>query len=1256
MANLTSSTNLHLVRDTTGANVADPGIQYGFVVCFLDNTSVQSGNFTISGDVGSEVTVGIIPVNATESISVINWYQADNGVGTNSIAANVSDSSLTFYRDEVDTGLNAYGVYYVIDFENNSNANVQHINFTAPGLGAALSYTTPTFNAVDTTKTLLNCENTMANGGGTAYTRGYWAFNLTSAANAVYMIEGRDRSDTQFSDVRCQIAEWPSLSTMETGIGLNDTQESKDWITYTDIDATDISNIALITVTVDVSAYGNAGSIENSNTAADLHVELARADEASWRSIGTFSISGPGTYTLTTTDNSILSAWAYPDFRDIRAQGIYMDYYNSTHYDYINYTSLTVNISYGEATSTWLYEWTDTANVGTYNVTDIYATDSIEINHTTLNLNFNVADTKPPVISFISNVTIQNNTPLGVQYIATDESGIDNWNVNDSQFSINSSGYLVNATQLDVGVYWLNISVNDTYSNSVWKALWINVTTVPDTNSPWFDPELENQTAEYNYSFVYDTDAYDDYGVVDIYWVNDTGNFVMDPSTGILSNKTVLTIGDYIINISANDTSGNVNWTLIKVSVADTKAPFFTPQLPNITIEYTSDFSYDVNATDYTGVHRYWIDDTENFSINPISGLLQNNTLLDTINYTINVSVNDTYGNVNWSLMIIIVLDTTPPSTINGLTDISQGYDWIYWSWTNPTEPDFSHTELWINSTFFANITSTAYNATGLTPSTQFEIQITTVDEVGNKNMTWINDSASTLQNTEPNASINYPVNNTYFNINSNDIILNVTLFDEELGTLCVKIFGTNETIILDTDMLYEQCGLSNGTTVTYNWTSPVADSGGDCIYKFDNQSKYGESNTAINDYGGSCNDGTCSGGTCPTYEMGSGKFAGSHYYDGGDNWNLGATAIFDNVFTDRTMEIWFKANITSGATFRTIFEEGGGTNGLNIYIYDDRVWAGYWLAGVGRWINFTTNVDEWHYLGIIFDGNDNFTMVYDDQWQSYSMSDTMLSHSGDNFVGDAGTTVFHTAGGSTGFSGYLDDFVVYSETILGTGELLDHYRLGPSVYKWKVNVSDQFYETESKRSDFIVSDSYQLFVGSANGTMDLGYGSSTMKSIGIGQPKNLYYADFDSIFAWDSLQAVGRRKDGTAASNDFTELDSILLMSGDFDAPSEFWSTDGSTPVQTRDIEIFGAAIYNVPIVNSIQSESFVTGILWDMDDSADNELDAGEGEDILFVAIYNESKPGKFGTYGYEARIPENLATYVAPSDFISFYLEVD
>jgi hypothetical protein len=91
----------------------------------------------------------------------------------------------------------------------------------------------------------------------------------------------------------------------------------------------------------------------------------------------------------------------------------------------------------------------------------------------------NVADTTPPTwgVAPVSQ-TVVHGESFSYQLYATDISGIGGWSVNDTiHFHITGSGLITNATVLNVGDFFVNISVWDLYDNTVW--LVIEITVIP---------------------------------------------------------------------------------------------------------------------------------------------------------------------------------------------------------------------------------------------------------------------------------------------------------------------------------------------------------------------------------------------------------------------------------------------------------------------------------------------------------------------------------------------------------------------------------------------------------------------------------------------------------------------------------------------------------------------------------------------------------------------------------------------------------
>lgn len=111
-----------------------------------------------------------------------------------------------------------------------------------------------------------------------------------------------------------------------------------------------------------------------------------------------------------------------------------------------------------------------------------------------------------------------------------------------------------------------------------------------------------------------DFDADDGIGI-DSYFINYSDTFSIN-STGHLINLTILSINNYTINVSVNDTGNNITSVMYSVEIlsetpSDTIAPTWVEYPQNVTLEYLTDSLYvDFNATDDVGLSEYFINKT----------------------------------------------------------------------------------------------------------------------------------------------------------------------------------------------------------------------------------------------------------------------------------------------------------------------------------------------------------------------------------------------------------------------------------------------------------------------------------------------------------------------------------------------------------------------------------------------------------------------------------------------------------------------
>lgn len=239
------------------------------------------------------------------------------------------------------------------------------------------------------------------------------------------------------------------------------------------------------------------------------------------------------------------------------------------------------------------------------------------------NISLDDFDSQPPIFTYIpdNEVITYPEDFINVNFTAEDGSGIDNFSVNDSRFTINSTGYLNLTQTLGVGVYLLNISVNDTlgFTNYTTWSLTINQNT-GNCNV------LFNETSpiEYNNVFLVWSDCNSDFSL----YRNGTG----------ISNNSVqnLNVGVYNFSVQRTDYENYSNiYDEEEITIQDTTYPtliIFSP----LNTTYTSAI---INLSAYA----YDVSGIENYTYSLDGGT----TTLFTPNITLIMSVIETYHELN---------------------------------------------------------------------------------------------------------------------------------------------------------------------------------------------------------------------------------------------------------------------------------------------------------------------------------------------------------------------------------------------------------------------------------------------------------------------------------------------------------------------------------------------------------------------------------------------------------------------------------
>jgi hypothetical protein len=151
--------------------------------------------------------------------------------------------------------------------------------------------------------------------------------------------------------------------------------------------------------------------------------------------------------------------------------------YNITYYNIsLLNTDYTLNKTINTNNSINLnYIWDSSAINGQF-IIRVEATDNMSQNSTAYSDLLTIDNVHPTFSAIASNSSLfYGNQSLLVNFTATDETPFGYYSVNDTKFSINSTGYLSNATSIGVGDYTLNVTINDSANNTNWTIYHVKI-------------------------------------------------------------------------------------------------------------------------------------------------------------------------------------------------------------------------------------------------------------------------------------------------------------------------------------------------------------------------------------------------------------------------------------------------------------------------------------------------------------------------------------------------------------------------------------------------------------------------------------------------------------------------------------------------------------------------------------------------------------------------------------------------------------
>jgi len=456
-------------------------------------------------------------------------------------------------------------------------------------------------------------------------------------------------------------------------------------------------------------------------------------------------------------------------------------------------------------------------------------------------------------------------------------------------------------------------------------------------------------------------------------------NSTNSTSSTLEYNFTSLSDGIYYLNATANDTSGNINFTETRTIILDTTAPTFSNYNTNQSeVKTGEDLNFSVNITDVFNLTNYTFsyDDGSGTFVNETAVTVTENSIIASIIKSItavynqmirwfwfafdgnnNMATSDIYNiTINNTVPIVSSVTLTSSDSLNRTNGTLTGT----WSYSDAdSQAEVSNQTKWFNNsveiTSLENFTSIASG--NLSVNNVWIFSVSSYDGVNWS--TYINSSSITIINTVPtqdtpilNATDN-PFNSTNANLTAN----NVSTSDLD-GNLIKNIYDwkINGSSVMLLNMPFEG------------------------------------SNTNLKDYTDSENNGTNNGATWNSTGGYDGK--GAYEFDGdNDTINIGLNDLLSDTSSVSgdviTISAWVKSDYIGGKA-EVIVGKAGYNIGLVKEPSPDRVECALVDSAnsrYGAWVSTSKLSTGWTYFTCDYNGSDmnlyingelNFTRAYE--------------------------------------------------------------------------------------------------------------------------------------------------------------------------------------------------------------------------------------------------------------------------------------
>ncbi len=233
--------------------------------------------------------------------------------------------------------------------------------------------------------------------------------------------------------------------------------------------------------------------------------------------------------------------------------------------------------------------------------------------------------------------------------------------------------------------------------------------------------------------------------------------------------------------------------------------------------------------------------------------------------------------------------------------------------------------------------------------------------------------------------------------------------------------------------------------------------------------------------------------------------------------------------------------------------------------------------------------------------------------------------------------------------AGESHNATIYWNSIIGTHNI--------SIKTDPENTLVETDDSNNNASKNINVSAWQKYYGNISGNITLGgkTGNSLINWKWDTNQGNVFVSNIP-YFDFNNLQAMGRKKNGEIAQDNFQRADELLNMTpGSSNATgfinnniTQLFGLNGTAPRNVTSFTVYGRTIDQVAIVNStnttnytsVENSTFITGILWDTTKD-DGDGDYGDdGEELVFITGINVDTAGLGNSsHNYETGIPSKI-----------------